>query len=529
MMAPPGMVDKREESHSSEEWGTFCLVLHSHLPWVAHHGIWPVGEEWLHQSWADSYARVVDVATRLESEGRRRLFTLGITPVLAAQLDDRFLIVEHERWLHDRLLRAVDLANSPIMARRTAGHVAFDEAQRAIELFDRQWRSGGSAVLRSLQDSGTIEILGGPLSHTFTPDLPRHIAAAALNQGLEDGVLRRGRRAPGIWTPECAYEPGLAPMFSDAGVTHLMLEGPTMQSAGASTSSFWLLEDSDVAVIGRDLEVTYRVWSPRRGYPGGRWYRDFHTFDHDSGLRISRVTGKEIPPESKAPYDTERAYAAAYKDAQDFVAAVQAKLARIKREQGGAPGIVVAAYDTELFGHWWHEGPEWLELILRMLPSAGIRVTTLEDALSRQPATQRVHPSAGSWGSGKDFRVWAGDESLFDRRRLQSALHRVMQTIDDTTSRHLTSRNPINDQLMTSMLLALASDWVFMIAKDSAADYARARIDGHLRDVDALLRASHSAGSSAAGGDVLTSIAHRDRPWGHLDARRFMSAVHCDD
>lgn len=521
-----GVAGAAGDSPSSEELGTFCLVLHSHLPWLAHHGAWPVGEEWLHQSWADSYARVVDVAARLESEGRRRLFTLGITPVLAAQLDDGYLLAEHERWLHDRLLRAVDLASSPAMARRSAGHVAFDEAQRAITLFDRRWRSGGSPVLRSLQESGAIEILGGPLSHTFAPDLPRHIATATLNQGLEDGLLRRGQRATGVWTPECGYEPGLAQIFADAGVTHLMLEGPTMQSAGATTSSFWLLEDSDVAAIGRDLEVTYRVWSPRRGYPGGRWYRDFHTFDHDSGLRISRVTGKEVPSASKALYDVERAYAAVLKDARDFVEVVRASLARIKREQDGTPGIVVAAYDTELFGHWWHEGPQWLELILRMLPSAGVRVTTLEDALSRQPATQRVHPRAGSWGSGKDFRVWSGEESLLERRRLQSALHRVMQAIDDNTARHGNYQDPVNDQLVTSLLLALASDWVFMIAKDSAADYARARINGHLSDVDALLEIIQSTESPTATRDVLTQIEYRDRPWGHLDARTFICPAH---
>ena len=31
----------------AREPGMFCLVLHSHLPWLANHGRWPVGEEWL--------------------------------------------------------------------------------------------------------------------------------------------------------------------------------------------------------------------------------------------------------------------------------------------------------------------------------------------------------------------------------------------------------------------------------------------------------------------------------------------------
>lgn len=499
--------------------GTFCLVLHSHLPWLAHHGTWPVGEEWLHQAWADSYARVIDVASRLASEGRKNLFTLGITPVLAAQLDDSYLLREHERWLSDRLIRAVDLANSPVATRRSAGHLAFAEAQSSIDLFQQNWQSGGSPAFRSLHDVGAIEILGGPLSHTFTPDLPHHVAAATLGLGLDDAMLRLGSRPGGVWTPECAYEPGLANIFANAHVSHLMLEGPTLKSAGADTSSFWLLEDSDVAVVGRDLDVTYRVWSPRSGYPGGRWYRDFHSFDHESGFRTNRVTGQHIPPEAKAMYDVERANGALRADAQDFVDVVCSRLTDIKHNQNGNPGVVVAAYDTELFGHWWHEGPEWLELILRMLPEAGVRVTTLQDALLHHPAEQRVYPQSGSWGSGKDFRVWAGEESLFDRRRLQSALQRTLGAIHDTGS--VTGRSPENDQLMTSMLLALASDWVFMIAKDSAANYARSRIDGHLKDVDSLLRAIEGNAPRDATREIIERVSRRDRPWGHLDARAF--------
>ena len=67
--------------------GTFCLVLHSHLPWLARHGAWPVGEDWLYQAWGHSYLPVVDVLHRLADRGHRDVLTLGVTPVLAAQLD----------------------------------------------------------------------------------------------------------------------------------------------------------------------------------------------------------------------------------------------------------------------------------------------------------------------------------------------------------------------------------------------------------------------------------------------------------
>ena len=79
--------------------GTFCLVLHTHLPWVAHHGAWPVGEEWLHQAWATSYQPLVRVLNTLADEGQRHLLTLGMTPVLAAQLDDPYVVLEQHTWL----------------------------------------------------------------------------------------------------------------------------------------------------------------------------------------------------------------------------------------------------------------------------------------------------------------------------------------------------------------------------------------------------------------------------------------------
>ena len=90
--------------------GTFCLVLHSHLPWLARHGRWPVGEEWLHQAWAQSYLPLTRLLRRLGEDGGRDLLTLGITPVLAAQLDDPYCKAEHQRWLSDWMLRADDLA-----------------------------------------------------------------------------------------------------------------------------------------------------------------------------------------------------------------------------------------------------------------------------------------------------------------------------------------------------------------------------------------------------------------------------------
>jgi 1,4-alpha-glucan branching enzyme len=286
------------------------------------------------------------------------------------------------------------------------------------------------------------------------------------------------------------------------------------------------------------------VWSPRRGYPGGRWYRDFHTFDHEWGFRPARVTGLTVAPADKAPYDAGAALRAAERDAVDFVDVVRARLESLARARG-RPGIVVAAYDTELFGHWWFEGPHWLERVLRLLPEAGVRVTTLRGAIEGGAVAGRADPGAGSWGSGKDWRVWDGERvaDLVEQSRALQA--EVLAAVD---AMPLGARSAVHDQVVRELLLAMSSDWAFMVSKDSAAGYARSRADGHVVAARGLLAALDSEavvdsgprpphgvktsrfierfdtvrGSGGAGPwGTAAGLSEHAGPFGHLDARLF--------
>ena len=496
--------------------GRFALVLHTHLPWVAHHGTWPVGEEWLHQAWATSYQPLFAMLRRRAVLGHRNQLTLGVTPIVAAQWDDPCMVRAHHTWLGYWQTRAAGMATALDAARRETGQREYAEATRALADFDAHWSAGGSAALRTLVDSGTIELLGGPLTHTFTPLVPPRLGLASMAAGLDDTVRRIGRRPRGAWTPECAWEPGMEDLLARSGVSHIVLDGPSLLGAGATTSGAWLLGDTDVRVLGRDLEVTYRVWSPKRGYPGDRWYRDFHTFDHEWGFRPARVTGHHVEPQDKSPYDPVAARARVEHDAQDFVDVVRHRLASLAAESAttGMPHVV-AAFDTELFGHWWHEGPAWLERVLDLLPSAGVEIVTL-DALAQDPIG-RVHPGPGSWGLGKDWHVWTGPQEIADR---QGSLAKESLAVLDATHPRL-QRSPVHDQLMRELLLALSSDWAFMVSHDTAAEYARARFDGHARATGALVAALREGRSDDARRHAQRD-AERDHPFGGLDARSFL-------
>lgn len=490
--------------------GTFCLVLHSHLPWLAHHGSWPVGEEWLYQAWAHSYLPVVDLLRRFADEGRRDVLTLGVTPVLAAQLDDPYCLRTFHEWLGHWQLRALQASTlwreDPL---RELGAREYRSALDANEEFETRWRNGFSPILRSLVDSSVIELLGGPVTHPFQPLLDPRVRDFALRSGLDDTQLRVGHRPAGIWAPECGYAPGMEAGYAAAGVERFLVDGPSLRG---DTSAPRTVGSSDVVCFGRDLEVTYRVWSPKAGYPGHANYRDFHTWAHEVGLKPSRVTGKHIPPGAKAPYEPALAADTLRLHVKDFVDAVVTRL-RSLRQRHGRESVVVAAYDTELFGHWWHEGPAWLEGILRALPEAGVRVTTLRGALDAGHLGPSVDLPASSWGSGKDWRVWDGTQ-VADMVQINTGLQqRLLAARPGGTH----ARNALADLAVSEALLALSSDWAFMVTKDSAADYARERARLHTERFDRVA-ALLAEGSQGAPREVERMRAE-DSPFGHLDAR----------
>ncbi|NDZ93884.1 glycoside hydrolase family 57 protein [Streptomyces sp. SID6673] len=502
--------------------GRFTLVLHSHLPWLANHGRWPVGEEWLYQSWAGSYLPLFAMLRRLADDGALDQLSLGITPVLAAQLDDPHCGSSMHEWLADWQLRAVEAAISPDPSRRTLGSREYLAAADAMTEFETHWRHGASPQIRTLASSGVVEILGGPLAHPFAPLLDRRLRRFSLAEGLDDARARWAARPAGIWAPECAFDPGMETEYAAAGVGHFMVDGPTLKG---DTALGRPVGDTDVVAFGRDLSISYRVWSPKSGYPGDAAYRDFHTYDHATGLKPARVTGRGVSSADKKPYDPARVDAVIDRHVDDFVDHVRRRLIDESARQG-RPALVVAAFDTELFGHWWHEGPLWLERVLRRLPEAGVKVGTLASARRDGFVGTPVELPASSWGSGKDWRVWNGPQVehlvALNAEVTETALEAVDKILAPGIGGapgHPAGRNRVADQILRETLLTVASDWPFMVSKDTAANYAVDRAHKHAhatREIcDAALRGRHDLANRLAG-----DWARADNLFAGLDARR---------
>jgi 1,4-alpha-glucan branching enzyme len=201
-------------------------------------------------------------------------------------------------------------------------------------------------------------------------------------------------------------------------------------------------------------------------------------------------------------------------DAADFVSVVRQRLLDLSAERGGRPGLVTVAYDTELFGHWWHEGPVFLEEVLRRLPEAGVRLATLRGAVDAGHVGGSADLGPGSWGSGKDWRVWEG-EAVADLVDVGARTQKRLLDAVDSGGRG-GSRRPDLDQLARDTLLALSSDWAFMVTKNSAAQYARERAARHTADAEALARAIERGHGVSA---LVERQRRADGPFGSLDAR----------
>ncbi len=546
--------------------GEVGFVLHTHLPWLKGHGQWPVGEEWIFQAWATSWLPVTDVLLRLADEGHTDVLTLGVTPMVAAQVRDERLRAEVGSWLSSAMWRSWEQAHHHHMGEDvTALHAHhWQRFRRLLDAWERIEAAGGLlAVWADLDRRGVIEILGGPATHPYQPlvDDP-DLLAAQLEVGLRDHEEWLGRRPTGIWAPECGYRPagpvgdptveplavdehgtptlsrdgapleGLESLYAAAGVTHTLVDATTLVRGAGGVEQDWTtrpepdpltgdgtrIGDSDVVAYARDLSVAYHVWSPDAGYPGGDWYLDFHSPGTWGTHPSWRVTSRSTPPGHKAIYEPDRAAAAVDVDADHFVAVLRDTL-------DARPGdLVVAAYDTELFGHWWYEGVAWLEAVLRRVADEPtLRTTTLASRRARRPVARSLDLPESSWGFAKGHATWVTPETRPMWARLREVEARARAVL-----RSGAGPVEVREQLARELLQAQCSDWPFLVTRGGSPEYALWRFGQHADHVDRLcdgLERAPDAGSllaEARGMHALTSAPPDVTPL--LDAFRLPGA-----
>jgi 1,4-alpha-glucan branching enzyme len=454
----------RERSVGDAEGGVgdLAIVLHSHMPYVEGFGTYPFGEEWLFDAVIRSYLPVLAVADRL---------TMSVTPVLADQLEAPGVADRLAAFAREYRLEAARSETGELAAQHWPALKA--HARRYERSLEAILAAGGallSPFVRAERE-GRIALLASAASHAALPLLATTAGRRLqVDAGLRSHVRRFGR-AEGFWLPECAYVPGLESLLAERGLRFFCVDQSAHEEPLDALAPITASQGTVAFPI--DWEAVSWLWSPG-GYPSHPSFADsFHPSPR--GMRVGAVGG--------GPYRPERAEAVAREQAGEFLDAVVARL-ETYRAQRSRRALIVFAIDTELLGHWWWEGPAWLEEVIRLADGRGVNLVTLPEALAHHNPEQRPLRRS-SWGEGKDLRTWdspAVADLAWASRRLELRLLRALGE----------GLPPPAAQRATRELLALqASDWAFLDRRGEAGDYPFQRATGHAR---ALLEAIHSAG-----------------------------------
>jgi len=499
--------------------GHFSFVLHTHMPYVRKNGTWPVGEDWLLRAMSEVYMPLLESFARLKDEGLASCVALTLTPVLCEQLSDPYI---KERFI----------AHLKIMKEHTAGDIRdfeyfHDDARGAIA--DEYHASCENKLddflaidcdilgaLRSLEQQGFIETIASSATHAFLPaQESERTVTYQVAIGIESHRRHLGVDPAGFWIPECAYREGIERILEAEGVRYFIAD-PSAAPEAPSTCPY-LVGGSSVAVMQRSNRAHENVWDERTGYPADNLYMDTTRYYHGSGLHYWKVTGRDVAIEEKAVYEPTSATARALDHSRHFIGDVSGELSESRACPGAAMPIVLASYDTELFGHGWHEGIYWLEVTLRSLAASdSVVLTTPSRYLEENPAGSTIELRSTSWGTDRDHSTWINpgtewmwDELAVSQKKLFELLRKYGDTLDASVKRALS-------QAAREVLLLESSDWPYMVAKDRARQYATQRFSTHLERFRAIANAIER-GRTEQEIKNLSEIEETDRIFAELD------------
>jgi 1,4-alpha-glucan branching enzyme len=512
----------------------FVFTLHSHLPYVLNHGRWPHGSDWICEAALDTYLPLLEVLRGLAADAVPGPITIGFTPVLANQLTDPVFVSEMEIFF-DQRIEACDEAPTSLATTGDTDLLPLVEFWRARLLRLRElFHAIGQDIIgafRALEADGRLETIGSAATHGYLPLLARDESIRLqLAVGVSEHRRIFGRSPAGCWLPECAYRPrgewqpwpsaprtgirrGIEEHLGDAGFryffvdAHLAAAGRPLGLSGdpagdpnvhtpagpgipseplRSPYRAYRVAHGEVAAYVRDPRASMQVWSRFEGYPGDAAYLEFHKMRWPGGLKFWRVTGPGVDLGDKQPYDPEAAVGRARGHADHFATL----LAGIAAGQSqNREGVVVAPFDTELFGHWWFEGPEFLGQVYRSLSEKNdaIHPATGSRHLQQHPPRAAIRLPWGSWGANGDSSMWLSEQTAWTWERLWP----LEQAFWDVAPQALASpaAGPVLAQAARELLLAQSSDWQFIISTGAAADYAEQRFRIHCDDADRLIAA----------------------------------------
>jgi 1,4-alpha-glucan branching enzyme len=442
---------------------------------------------------------------------------------------------------------------------------------RNLSNFTDRYQRNILGAFKKLQDAGYVEIATSAATHGYLPLLARDSSIfGQIATGVETYQRHFDRDPKAVWLPECAYRPayrdesgsvpvdrpgiesflaprGLEVFFSETHTVEggqpvgkaageaigmygsinrrykVQITPETQSEPGTTFHPYWVGDaPGQVAVLGRNDRTGQQVWSGTYGYPGDFLYREFHRKDPVSGLQYWRIGGADVDLGNKPLYQPATASQQVGDHARHFADLVESLLNEFA-DATGTFGVISSAYDTELFGHWWFEGAEWLKLVLRELArSETVELTTASRIIEQHPPDRVLALPESSWGAGGGHFTWLNEDTKWmwpviheAERRMES----LVATWPDTSG----EQERVLNQAARELLLLQSSDWPFLVTTGQAKDYAVQRFQEHVDRFNRLGLIADTAGNElpAEDSEYLRDVEFNDNPFPGINYRNF--------
>lgn len=512
--------------------GKLLLLLHAHLPFVRHPDYERFLEEnWLFEAISETYLPLVQVLFRLLEKGVPGNINLSVSPPLLEMLSDPLLIERYSKHLKKQLeLIEKELIRFEGDSEKISVIRFYHSRQRAlIHTWEEGCKRNILAAFKDLEEAHILTLLTCVGTHPFLPAYQSDPDSIRLQLKVTTQCYEKafGKKPKGVWLPECGYFDGLDSLLAEFGFEYFFLEthGVLLANPPPTYGVFTPIKTpAGLYCIGREQSSSIEVWSRKSGYPGHPEYREFFrdiAFERErkylgeyffagetpieTGLKYYRITGGE----QKMIYRPWNAMHLVEDHARLFIANREATFSDLLPHMNGSYASIFCPYDAELFGHWWFEGPLFIEALFEKAAASSVLELASVESISKTTDSSVHRPVFSSWGEGGFSNVWMNDEvqNAYPRFFKMRSLLKHLQSLKQTKRMHR-----IIVQMTREILLFQSSDWAFMIHNHSAEDYAKSRLDEHYENVLALYDLANSKQSSL---DVLERLEKKNNlfPW----------------
>jgi len=491
------------------EKGYLALVLHAHLPFVRHPEFPDfLEEDWFFEAITETYIPLLKTYQHLVADGIPFRITMSLSPTLISMFKDSLL---QQRYLN-KIEKLIELAEKEVQRTKwlpefaETAHMYLEHFRFCHYFFAEKYRCDLTLAFKEMMDSGCLELITCGATHGYLPLMLNQTAMQAqISIAVQLHKRVFGRAPRGIWLPECGYTPGVDQFLRSEGIrffftdVHAILHASPRPKYGVFAPIYC---PSGVAAFGRDLESSKQVWSANEGYPGDPDYREFYRdigYDLDyeyirpylpsSGIRVNtgikyyRITGRTA---HKEPYNIWAAREKAAIHAGNFMFNREKQIEYLASVLDRPP-IVVSPYDAELFGHWWFEGPLWLDYLIRKITydQKTVKLITPGDYLEMFPRNQVSTPSMSSWGYKGYNEVWLEGSNDWIYPHLHKAAERMVELAYAFPNADGDLRRALN-QAARELLLLQSSDWAFIMKTGTMVEYAVRRTKVHIHRFNQL-------------------------------------------